>query len=87
MAPTLMQPLASKPPSEQVPVQTAPIAKSDAPHYYNHVFIMEQLDRFVENLFDGEVASLPIPSAVIAQASDLVNDMRNDSVEINDLIG
>ena len=48
---------------------------------------MEQLDRFVEDLFDGEVASLPIPSKVITQASDLVQDMRNDSVEINDLIG
>jgi hypothetical protein len=49
------------------------------------VFIMEQLDRFVENLFDGEVASLPIPPKVITQATDLVNDMRNDPVEINDL--
>jgi hypothetical protein len=46
---------------------------------------MEQLDRFVENLFDGEVASLPIPPEVITQSSDLVSDMRNDSVEINDL--
>ena len=52
-----MQPLASMPPSQQVPVQTAPIAQADvqsnAPHYYNQAFIMEQLDRFVENLFDG----------------------------------
>ena len=54
-APTLTQPLASKPPSEQVPVpvQTAPSVKSDAPHYYDHIFIMEQLDKFVENPFDG----------------------------------
>jgi len=27
---------------------------------------MEQLDKFVENPFDGQVASLPIPSEVIA---------------------
>ena len=46
---------------------------------------MEQLDRFVENLFDGEVASLPIPSEVITQAPNLVPDIRNDSVETNDL--
>jgi hypothetical protein len=57
--------LASKPPSEQVPVQTTLIAKSDAPHYYDHMFIMEQLDKFVDNPFDGEVASLPIPAEVI----------------------
>jgi hypothetical protein len=31
------------------------------------------------------VASLPIPSEIITQASDLFQDMRNDSVEINDL--
>mgnify|MGYP000914700932 CR=1 FL=1 len=88
-APTLTQPLASMPPSEQVQVQTAPVAQtddhSDAPHYFNQVFIMEQLDRFVENLFDGEVASLPIPSDVVTQASDLVREMREDSVEINSL--
>ena len=46
---------------------------------------MEQLDRFVEDLFDGEVASLPIPSEVIAQATDPVRDMRDVFVEINDL--
>ena len=70
-------------------MEFAPVARtddhSDAPHYFNQVFIMEQLDRFVEDLFDGEVASLPIPSEVISQASALVQDMRNDSVEINDL--
>ena len=46
---------------------------------------MEQLDRFVENLCDGEVASLPIPSEVIAQTTNLVRDMRDDFVEINNL--
>ena len=90
-APKLTQPLASMPPTGQNLVQTAPVAHttdgSDAPHYFNQVFIMERLDRFVENLFDGEVASLPIPSEVISQASNLIQDMRNDSVEINDLIG
>jgi hypothetical protein len=84
-APTLTQPLASKPPSEQVPVQTAPIAKSNAPHYYNHMFIMEQLDKFVDNPFDGEVASLPIPAEVITQATSVVQEMREDAVEINSL--
>ena len=86
----LLQPLASMPPSEHVLVQPAPTAQpasSDAPHYYHHVFIMEQLDKFVENLFDGEVASLPIPSEVISQASVPIEDIRNDLVEINDLIG
>ena len=48
---------------------------------------MEQLDGFVKNLFDGEVASLPIPSEVISQATVLIKDMRNGSVEINDLVG
>ena len=71
-APKLTQPLASMPPSEQVPVQTAPIAKSDAPHYYAHMFIMEQLDKFVDNPFDGEVASLPIPPKVISKAIAVV---------------
>ena len=75
-APTLIQPLASKPPSEQVPLQTAPTAKSDAAHYYDHMFIMEQLDKFVDNPFDGEVASLPIPPEVISQAIAVVQDMR-----------
>ena len=46
---------------------------------------MEKLDIFVENLFDGEVASLPIPSEVITQAPDPVREMREDSVEINSL--
>jgi hypothetical protein len=77
------------PPTEQNQVQSAPVAQTNvqtqAPHYFNHVFIMEQLDKFVENLFDGEVASLPIPPAVIDQASNLVRDMRGDSVEINSL--
>nr|XP_040253658.1 uncharacterized protein LOC120970920 [Aegilops tauschii subsp. strangulata] len=88
-APTLTQPLASMPPFEQVPVPTAPVAqsddRSDAPHYYNHVFILEHLDKFVNNPFDGEVASLPIPPEVISQASDVVRDMKEDSVEINTL--
>ena len=86
-APTLTQPLASKPPSEQVhaPVQTAPSGKSDAPHYYDHIFIMEQLNKFVENPFDGEVASLPIPAEVIAQATSVVQELRDDAVEINSL--
>jgi hypothetical protein len=84
-APTLTQPLASKPPSEQVPVQTAPIAKSDAPHYHDHVFIMEQLDKFMDNPFDGDVASLPIPAEVITQATSIVQEMREDAVEINSL--
>ena len=63
------------PPTEQNLVQTAPVAKtddqSDAPHYSNHVFIMEQLDKFVGNLFNGEVASLLIPPKVVTQASAL----------------
>ena len=59
--------------------------RSDAPHYYIHVFIMEQLDKFVNDPFDGQVASLPIPPKVISQASDVVRDMREDSVEINTL--
>jgi hypothetical protein len=63
-------------------VQPAP---TDAPHYYNHVFIMEQLDKFVENPFDGEVASLSIPPEVISQATTVVQEMREDSVEINTL--
>lgn len=84
-APILTQPLASKSPSEQVPVQTAPVAESDAPHYYNHIFIMEQLDKFVDNPFDGEVASLPIPAEVVVQATSLVHEMREDVVEINTL--
>jgi hypothetical protein len=33
---------------------------------------MEQLDKFVDNLFDGEVASLPIPPEVVTQASALI---------------
>jgi hypothetical protein len=85
-APTLTQPLASMPPSEQVPIQTAPVHQSDAPHYYDHVFIMEQLDKFVDNMFDGEVASLPITPEVIAQATTIVAEMREDVVEINNLI-
>ena len=84
-APTLTQPLASKPPSEKVLVQTAPIAKSDAPHYYNHMFIMEQLDKFVDNPFDDEVDSLPIPPEVISQNTSVVQEMREDAVEINTL--
>ena len=46
---------------------------------------MEQLENFVEDLFDGEVASLPIPPEVISQATDLVHDMREDSAKINNL--
>ena len=46
---------------------------------------MEQLDKFVENLFGGEVASLPIPTEVITQASALVQEMREYFVEINNL--
>ena len=88
-APKLTQPLASMPSTEQNVAQDAPAAQpqddSDARHHFNQVFIMEQLDRFVENLFSGEVTSLPIPPEVISQAVDLINDMRNDSVEISDL--
>jgi hypothetical protein len=47
-APTLTQPLASMPPTEQDLVQSAPVAQTDvqtdAPHYFNHVFILEQLE-------------------------------------------
>ena len=64
-------------------MQVAPMAKSDAPHYYDHMFITEQLDKFVDNPFDGEVASLPIPPKVISKAIAVVQDMREDSVEIN----
>ena len=84
-APPLIQPLASKPPSEQVPVQTAPMEKSDAPHYYDHMFIMEQLDKFVDNPFDGEVDSLPIPPEVVSHPTTVVQEMREDAVEINTL--
>ena len=87
----LTQPLASIPPTEQNVAQTAPSTAqiendSAALLSFDHQFIMEQLDRFVEDLFDGEVASLPISSEVISQVSALIQDMRNDSVEINDLI-
>ena len=86
-APKLTQPLASMPPSEQMqgPAPTAPSGKSLAPHYYDHVFIMEQLDKFVDNPFDGEVASLPIPAEVIDQASKVVQELREDAVKINSL--
>lgn len=77
------------PPTKQNPVQPAPVAwtddHSDAPHYFNQVFIMEHLDKFVENLFGGEVGSLPIPPKVVTQASALVQEMREDYVEINNL--
>ena len=63
------------PPSEQVPVQPAPTAQSGVPHYYNHVFIMELLGKFVDNPFDGEVDSLPIPPEVISQATFVVQEM------------
>ena len=94
-APKLTQPLASLPLIEQYATHIAPIAQvatqnqddSDALHYFNHTFIMEQLDIFAEDLFGREVASLLIPSEVIYQAFVLIHDMRNDSVEINELIG
>lgn len=76
-APTLTQPLASVPPSEQITVQPALVsASTKAPHYYDHTFIIEQLNKFVDNPFDGEVASLPISVEVIAQAGSFVNDRR-----------
>jgi len=39
----------------------------------------------VENPFDGEVASLPIPAEVITQATSVVKELRDDAVEINSL--
>nr|XP_020169010.1 uncharacterized protein LOC109754516 [Aegilops tauschii subsp. strangulata] len=58
-APKLTQTLESLPPTDQNVAWIAPAAQaqddSDAPHSFNHVFIMELLDRFVEDLFDGEV--------------------------------
>jgi hypothetical protein len=49
------------------------------------MFIMEQFDKFVDNPFDGEVASLPIPAEVITQATSVVQELREDAVEINSL--
>ena len=46
---------------------------------------MEQLDWFVEDPFDGNVADFPIPSEVINHASTLVDELRDMAVEINDL--
>jgi hypothetical protein len=77
--------LASKPPSEQFSVQTAPIAKSDAPQYCDNKFFMEQLDKFVDNPFDGVVASPPIRAEVITQATSVIQELREDAIEINSL--
>ena len=88
-APKMLQPLASLPPSAPQSANTniakVPTEGDAAPHNYDHIFIMEKLDRFVENPFDGEVTDLPIPSEVIEQASILVNDLREAVVEINAL--
>jgi hypothetical protein len=46
---------------------------------------MEQLDKFVKNPFDGEVASLAIPTDVIEKAASLVQEIREDAAEINTL--
>ena len=34
--------------------------------HYEYMFIMEQLDKFVYNPFNGEVASFPIPPEAIS---------------------
>jgi hypothetical protein len=85
-----LQLLASLPPSALVQptkTQAADVpAKGDAaPHNYDHIFIMEKLDRFIENPFDGEVSAPPVPSEVIEHASVLVNDLHEAAVQINAL--
>lgn len=47
---------------------------------------MEKLDRFVEDPFDGDAATLPIPREIVAQASVLIQELCDAAVEISSLI-
>lgn len=75
-------------PVQFVETQAAAVAIEEnvAPHNYDHIFIIEKLDHFVEDPFDGDVATLPIPPEVINQASMLVNELRDAAVKVNKLI-
>lgn len=68
-------------------VAAATIAEdNDAPHNYDHIFIIEKLDEFVENPFDGNFSDLPIPQEVIVQASKLVDEIKEASANPTALI-
>jgi hypothetical protein len=72
-------------PSTSVAADTAPAPKEmpdPGLHAFDINFIMEQLDRFFENPFDGNVDELPIPSEIRSQASKIVEDLRSDSIDI-----
>lgn len=87
-APSLLQPLVSMPPTDPIPSpqpKVASVKDNVAPHNYDHMFIMEKLDKFLENPFNSEMASLLIPLEVIEQASTLVNELRDASIKVNAL--
>lgn len=87
-APKIIKSLASLPSSSPIkPVKTAVAAmiadESEAPNYYDHIFVMEQLHKFVEDPFDGKVYDLPIPKDVIGSASKIINDFKDVCANLN----
>jgi hypothetical protein len=73
--------------AEQVAPSTSDAAskeKSDPGlHAYDINFIMEKLDCFFENPFDGNVEDLLISLEIKTQASKIVEDLCSDSIDIS----
>lgn len=85
-APKLIMPLAFKPPT------VAPVAEENAaasvpedvaPHSYDHIFIMEQLDKLATDPFVGDVRTLPIPTSIIEAVEKLIKGFKNVHANMN----
>lgn len=61
----------------------SPKPDDDAPHSYDHIFIMEQLDRFAKDAFAEELHTLPIPSSILEVAAKMIEEFKNTCVELN----
>jgi hypothetical protein len=90
-APKLFQPLASLPPTSPVKPDKKAVsskAKEDDidPHYFDFIFLMEQLGKFSENPFDGDIRALPIPACVVDDAEKLIEKLKNICADLNAII-
>jgi hypothetical protein len=75
VAPTTSAATDTGPPSKDIP--------DPGLHAFNTNFIVEKLDRFIENPFDGQVDDLPIPSDFNAQSSNIIQELCSDSINIS----
>lgn len=50
---------------------------------FDHLFIMEHLDKFATDPFAEDLHALPIPSKNIEAASKLIEDFKNTHADLN----